>query len=123
MAETAARVAGRVLRAQYGRAASTPPSTTRFWPVIQRAAGDARNRHASAMSSGSPRRPSGTRDSQRSTPSGQAFSMPALWISPGETELTRMPERPELLGGRPGERQDPGLGAVVVAVVAGRVRR
>ena len=73
--------------------------------------------------SGSPRRPSGALPSQRSTPSGHAFSMPALWISPGDTELTRMPDRPELLRARPGEREHRGLGRVVVAVVAGRVRR
>ena len=36
-----------------------PPSTTRVWPVIQPAQGEARNRAACAISSGVPKRPNG----------------------------------------------------------------
>src|SRR5262249_59070959 len=45
--------------------AVTPPSTTRLAPVIQRAAGEARKRTASATSSSVPIRPSGTASIQR----------------------------------------------------------
>ena len=67
---------------QVGRA-STPPSTTSTAPVIQRAAGEARNRQASPTSSGWPSRPSGHAASQRATPSGHASSRPGRSIRPG----------------------------------------
>src|SRR5690606_6057364 len=72
----------------------TPPSTTRSMPVIQRARSDARKTQASPTSLGVPRRPSGAAAFQRSTPSGHWSSMPSRWMSPGETELTRIPRPP-----------------------------
>ena len=74
--------------------ASTPPSTTRFAPVIQRAAGEARKRTASATSAGVPSRSSGAAACQRATPSGHASSRPGASIRPGETQFTRMPAPP-----------------------------
>jgi arabinofuranosyltransferase len=79
---------------QKSGATLTPPSTQSVAPVIHRAAGDARNRHASATSSGRPRRRRGAASSQRETPSGHVSSIPSRQMRPGATALTRMPWGP-----------------------------
>jgi len=68
-----------------------PPSTTIVCPVIHRAASPARNVITSAMSSGSPMRPSGSASLSRS--SKFYHSALARWVRtmPGATPLTRTP--------------------------------
>src|SRR5512142_2128498 len=57
---------------QNARCVSTPPSTTRFAPVIQRAASEARKTQASATSSAWPSLPSGAAVLYAATPCGHA---------------------------------------------------
>jgi hypothetical protein len=72
----------------------TPPSTTRFCPVIHSAIGDARNTQALPTSAGCPNRPSGTAWRYRRMPSGQSRSRPSRQISPGEMLSIRIPDGP-----------------------------
>ena len=101
--------------------ASTPPSTTRLAPVIQRAAGEARKSTASATSLGWPSRSSGAAACQRATPSGHDSSIPGASIRPGDTQLTLIPARPELERGGARVHDHGRLRRGVVAVVERRL--
>jgi hypothetical protein len=57
------------------RCAVQPPSTTKFVPVINEAAGDAANTTAAATSSGCPTRPAGARSRTHCASSGFASVM------------------------------------------------
>ena len=71
----------------------SPPSTTMFCPVTKRARSEQRKTTTSAMSSGSPIRPTGVPFSKRSSWSGMNSNIGAVMavrIMPGDTALTRM---------------------------------
>ena len=71
----------------------SPPSTTMFCPLTKRARFEQRNTTTSAMSSGSPIRPTGVPVSKRSVWLGMnsnICSVMAVRIIPGDTALTRM---------------------------------
>ncbi len=71
----------------------SPPSTTMFWPVTKRARSEHKKTTTSAMSSGSPTRPTGVPVSKRSSWSGMNSNHGAVMvvrIIPGDTAFTRM---------------------------------
>src|SRR4051812_29611071 len=75
-----------------------PPSTAMTWPVTYDDSPDCRNSTAPAMSSGWPRRPSGsvaeTSGDSSGVPSGRPMRLFGVAIVPGATEFTRMPYWP-----------------------------
>src|SRR5204862_6981214 len=66
-----------------------PPSTAMHWPVMNPAAGERRNAHAFAMSTGWPT-PSGWRPIRISAWSGRFDRAMSVSMNPGITALTRI---------------------------------
>jgi hypothetical protein len=68
-----------------------PPSTDSTAPVMNFARSDARKTYASAMSCGSPTRPSGVRSRMASITFSGMSLMISVPMKPGATAFTRMP--------------------------------
>src|SRR6266566_739781 len=73
--------------------ATYPPSTLMACPVTNEAASEQSHTTASAISSGLPIRPRGSMAMICALRSGslQALSVIGVWITPGQTQLTRIP--------------------------------
>src|SRR5712691_12949748 len=73
--------------------ATNPPSTVMVCPVTNDAASEQSHTTASAISSGVPTRPIGSLAMMRALRSGllKPLSVMGVWITPGQTQLTRIP--------------------------------
>ena len=114
-----AELIGDLPRAHHPGTAAMPASTTRSWPVTQRAIGEARNTHASPTASGTISSASGAPPCQRATPSGHSSAMPGRATSPGETLLTRI-RGPYSTAAARAQHHGGSLRGGVVDVAAGR---
>lgn len=80
------------------RRQARPPPARMFWPVIHRPSGPARKPTTSAMSAGSPSRPSGVVAEMRASASGGLVERSrSVSVAPGDTVLTVMPRGPSSL--------------------------
>src|SRR5712691_89304 len=73
--------------------ATNPPSTVMVCPVTNEAASEQSQTTASAISSGVPTRPMGSLAMMRALRSGslKPIAVIGVWITPGQTHLTRIP--------------------------------
>ena len=121
-ASVAADSAATLLSRGAGQPITRPLSTTRFWPVTAREAGDAKNTTAEANSSGVVTCPSGVCAAIWSkTSSGVAEEASVVRSRPPETSVHPDPGRPEILCKGPGQRQQRRFGRGVVVIGNNRV--